>query len=778
MKKIELLSPVGGYEQFIAAVESGADAVYLGGTSFNARNSANNFSDEELKEVINYAHLRDVKVHLTLNTLIHDREINDVIEFAKRVYSYGIDAFIVQDLGVIKLLREVIPDATIHFSTQGTMYSLDGVNAVKDFNFERVVLSRELTLNEIEEICKNTDTEIEVFVHGALCICYSGQCRLSSLVGERSGNRGKCAQPCRLQYSLYKEDEKIIKNYTLSPKDLCGIHDLVRLIKIGVSSLKIEGRLKSPEYVACVTSIYRKYIDLAYELIEKGEEDKYEVSLNDIEKMAQVFNRGGFSKGYYNGKLGKELICRDRPKHSGTYLGKVIDYDRKRKLVKAKLDNNLNMGDGIEIVNENLPGNIVTYLEKNGVQVKKAESGEVISFGDISGIVNKGDKIYKISDKILNTELRTILDGKYHKKVDIDMEFSCEVGKNLTLKISDDNGNIVESISEYIPILAINKPLTLENAKNSLSKLGDTPFRLREFKANIVGNSLVPMSVLNELRRDTISKLSSEKTKIKIGSIKEKEEINIFKKEVISKISVYLYDVSNLEGLELADRIYVPIDKFCKEVKEKLDGKEVIPYLSTITKNEKFNFNDIDSILIGNLEHFELCKEVKNIYCDFSLNVFNSYACKKLKELGAKGVNYSFELNLEEMKRIKTDLENEVTIYGRLPLMVSEHCPIGSEIKGHINCGLCEKNQYYLEDRTNVKFPIITDRKVCRSTILNGKILFTPEVVEELEGEVDYFRAYFYDESTDERRRILDVIKNGKKVSLNGYTSGHFYRGV
>lgn len=778
MKKLELLSPVGGYEQFIAAVESGADAVYLGGTSFNARNSANNFSDDELKEVINYAHLRGVNVHLTLNTLIHDSEIDDVIEFAKRVYSYGIDAFIVQDLGVIKLLNEVIPSATIHFSTQGTIYSLDGVNAVKGLNFERVVLSRELTLNEIEEICKNTDTEIEVFVHGALCFCYSGQCRLSSLVGERSGNRGKCAQPCRLQYSLYKDDEKLVKNYMMSPKDLCGIYDLVRLIKAGVASLKIEGRLKSPEYVACVTSIYRKYIDLAYELIKKGEEDKYIVDEEDIEKLAQVFNRGGFSKGYYHGKLSKGLVCRERPKHWGTYLGKVIDYDRKRKLVKAKLDNSLNMGDGIEIVNDSLPGNIVTYIEKNGIQVKIAESGDIISFGDISGIINKGDKLYKISDKNLNTELRTVLDGKAHKKIDIDMELTCEVGRNLKLKVEDDVGNVVESVSEYVPVEAINKPLTAESAKNSLSKLGDTPFRLRNFNASIIGNSLVPMSVLNELRRDAISKLSEEKVKINIGIIKDKAEVNLAKKEVNSKISVYLYDVNNLEGLELVDRVYVPIDKFSDDVRKRLEEKEVIPYLNTVTKNESFNFNGVDSILIGNLEHFEICKEIKNIYCDFSLNIFNSYSCKKLEELGAKGVNYSFELNLEEIKKIKSNLESEVTIYGRLPVMVSEHCMIGSEVKGHINCGLCEKNQYYLEDRTNIKFPIVTDRKVCRMTILNGKILFVPEVVEELNEKIDWFRAYFFDESTEERRRVLDIIKNRKKVSLNGYTSGHFYRGV
>lgn len=779
LKKIELLSPVGGYEQFIAAVESGADAVYLGGTSFNARNSANNFSDDELREVIKYAHARGVKVHLTLNTLIHDREIEDVIEFAVNAYKSGVDAFIVQDLGVIKLLKEVMPEVVIHFSTQGTIYSLDGVKAVSSLNFERVVLSRELSLDEIENICKNTNTEIEVFVHGALCVCYSGQCRLSSLVGERSGNRGKCAQPCRLKYTLYKDDERCVKNYCMSPKDLCGIHDLIRLIKAGVSSLKIEGRLKSPEYVACVTSVYRKYIDLAYELIEKGEEDKFIVDAEDVKMLEQVFNRGGFSKGYYYGKLGRELICRERPKHWGRFLGKVIDYDRKRKLVRVKLDDALNMGDGVEIVNESLPGNIVTYIERDKLQVKSAKPGDIVYVGDITGIINKGDKVYKISDKNLNLSLRKVLDGKFHRKVPVDMELLCGVNENVVLSISDDDGNVFSVKSEYVTQEAINKPLTYEAAMMSLGKLGDTPFLLRGLKATINGNVLVPVSVLNELRRDVADKLYQRRCEIPEKSFSgDFERIGFVDKDVTPGLSVYLYDTKNLDGLEAADRIYVPFDDFYEEIVDRFCGKEVIPYLGTVTKGNRYDFSGIKSVLIGNLEHFELCRDVQNVYCDFSLNVFNSYSARKLEELGAKGVNLSFELNLEEMKRINTGLETEVTVYGRLPLMVSEHCPIGSEVKGHINCNLCQMGRYYLEDRTGERFPIMTERKACRTTLLNGKVLFAPEVLDELNGKVDYFRAYFFDESTDERRRILGALKRGNKVSVPNCTSGHFYRGV
>lgn len=780
MEKIELLSPVGGYEQFIAAVESGADAVYLGGSAFNARNSAANFSDEELKDAIKYAHIRGVKVHLTLNILIHDNEINDAIQFAKRAYSYGVDAFIVQDLGVVSILREVIPEATIHFSTQGTIYSLDGVRALNGFNFERVVLSRELTLDEIEEVCKNTSTEIEVFVHGALCICYSGQCRLSSLVGERSGNRGKCAQPCRLKYDLCENDKVKKSEYILSPKDLCGIHDLVRLIKMGVSSLKIEGRLKSPEYVACVTSIYRKYIDLAYSLIDKGEEKNFKVEDEDIKKLAQVFNRGGFSKGYYYGESSRELMSYTRPKHWGIYLGKVIDYDSRRKLVKVKLDDNLNMGDGIEIVNNFLPGNIVTYIAQDKKQIKTAKKGDVVFIGDIVGHINKGEEVYKISDKTLNTELKSFTNGKFYKKVPVNMSLYAHIGEKVALTICDNDGNRVTYISRYIAEKALNRPLDFENAKMALSKLGDTPFSLKELEVDIGADSLVPIAILNEIRREG-AKLLIDKRGYSSREINSNSIVNIPDTNKIrnSKISVYLYDLKNLDGLELADRIYVPIDKFSEEICSRFKDKEVIPYLNTVTKNNKYKAIKTDSILLGNLEHLEQFKNVKNKYCDFSFNVFNSYTCKLLKDMyGVSGVNLSFELNLNEIRSINTDIETEVIVYGRLPLMISEHCVIGSEMSGKKDCNMCQKSQFYLKDRKDEMFPIITDRATCRMQLLNSKVLYAGEVKDELDGRVDYFRAYFFDESTEERRRVLNAIKNGEKIISGKYTSGHFYRGV
>ena len=298
MKKIELLSPVGDFECLKAAVQNGADSVYFGASQFNARSSASNFDISQLKEAIEYAKLRGVHTHLTLNTLIKDSEFNEAIELASKAYEFGIDAIIVQDLGLAKYLISTFPDLPIHASTQMTVHNLEGALQIEKLGFKRIVLSRELSLSEIQYICHNTHVEIETFIHGALCISYSGQCLFSSMVGGRSGNRGKCAQPCRLPYELIqqsKNDEKIIdQGYLLSTRDLCGLSFLPALIDAGVMCFKIEGRMKSPEYVATVTRIYRKYIDLALS------HNPYQIDEQDKRDLALVFNRGGFSDGHFS----------------------------------------------------------------------------------------------------------------------------------------------------------------------------------------------------------------------------------------------------------------------------------------------------------------------------------------------------------------------------------------------------------------------------------------------------------------------------------------------
>ncbi len=298
MKYIELLSPVGDFECLKAAVQNGANAVYLGSSNFSARASATNFNLEELEKAINYATLRNVDVHLALNTLIKNNEFNSALELAKKAYELGVSAIIVQDIGLATYIHKCLPDLPIHASTQMSIHNLEGVLQAKKIGFSRVVLSRELNLNEIEFIRNNTDVELEVFIHGALCISYSGQCLLSSMIGGRSGNRGKCAQACRLPYELVKYSSNntstIDKGFLLSPRDLCGLEFIPNLINYGITSLKIEGRMKTPEYVATVTRIYRKYINMALN------NEKYDIDDIDIKDLQQVFNRGGFSKGHFD----------------------------------------------------------------------------------------------------------------------------------------------------------------------------------------------------------------------------------------------------------------------------------------------------------------------------------------------------------------------------------------------------------------------------------------------------------------------------------------------
>lgn len=312
--KLELLAPCGDWEAFMAAVENGADAVYVGGKLFNARQYASNFDEEKIKEVIHYAHVRDVNVYQTMNILISDSEMREALKALERSYLAGIDGVIVQDIGLASLIRKLYPDLALHASTQMTVYNLQGVKLLEELGFKRVVLARELSLEEIQYITENTSLEVEVFVHGALCVCYSGQCLMSSIIGGRSGNRGKCAQPCRLPYQLLEVGEgsglpqrKANRGYFMSPKDLCSVDILDKIIKSGVKSLKIEGRMKSAEYVATVVRIYRKYLDRLFESTDSRNEGIVE---KDMKDLLQIFNRGGLLKrisGRKNGKRYDEL---------------------------------------------------------------------------------------------------------------------------------------------------------------------------------------------------------------------------------------------------------------------------------------------------------------------------------------------------------------------------------------------------------------------------------------------------------------------------------------
>ena len=388
----ELLSPAGTKESVYSAVNNGCNAVYLGGKKFSARKYAANFSDDELIEIIDFCHIRNVKVFITINTLYKNSEINELLEFVSKMFYAGADAFIIQALGIFSILKSSFPSIKLHASTQMTAHNIDTVNFLDKLGFSRIVLSRELSLDEISDICEKTSSEIEVFIHGALCVSYSGRCLMSSFIGDRSGNRGQCAQPCRLKYSLYKDNMKIKEDYLLSPKDIMTLNLIDSLVKCGISSFKIEGRMKSPEYVAQVTKIYRKYIDFSIENNFSNYSDE------DIKNLTQIFNRGGsFSTGYMKNWARTEMIS-PSPKSSGIKIGIVKSYNRESEKAIIYLYDNIVPGDGIEIWTNTEP-HVGAGISKT------AKKNDTISL-KIKGNIKKGNYVYKSFDKILNDELK------------------------------------------------------------------------------------------------------------------------------------------------------------------------------------------------------------------------------------------------------------------------------------------------------------------------------------------------------------------------------------
>ncbi|NLP15184.1 MAG: U32 family peptidase [Clostridium sp.] len=832
--KPELLAPCGDWEAFLAAVENGADAVYMGGKLFNARQYASNFDKDKLEEAINYAHIRDVRVYLTLNTLISDSEMKAALDLIEEAYLAGIDGIIVQDIGLASLVREWFPDLSLHASTQMAIHSLEGVKMLERLGFDRVVLARELTLEEIKNIAQNTSLEIEVFVHGALCVSYSGQCLMSSMLGGRSGNRGKCAQPCRLPYKLTGSDwgERLKdsnKAYLLSPKDICLIEILDNIIKAGVRSLKIEGRMKSPEYVATVVRIYRKYLDRI--LDNPGNNDRTKIEQKDLKELAQAFNRGGFSRGYLEGKTGKDMISFEKPKNWGVYLGSVLSYDGASQTAKIRLEDELAMGDGIEVWNgeEKSPGTIVTKIRVKGRIVDEAKSHEIAEVSSVKGRIRKGNKVYKTSDKRLNSFARETFTGKFKRKVPIEGKLKIKKDEPLFITVKDYSGNEIQIDSGYIPEEAVNKPLTKEKILDQVRKTGQTPFEFRKIDVEVESNLAVPVRELNTIRRKALEQLQRKRAdryperkhnweqKIRSVSLLPKTRNEQSRKKAL-EVSACFY--KNIEGLDYrtlnVDRLYLPFSMLVKEKKENIlhlgESTEVYAYIPPITKG---NYDKliksrlkyvvemgIKGILVGNIGSVEYAAGFPglSIMGDHPMNIFNSTSIKAVRGLGIDGVTLSPELNLNQMKEMEEfpGLTAEVLVYGRIPLMISEYCPVGS-IRGGLCRGTkcsqeCIGKDFKLRDRKNMEFPILCDRIDCRSMIFNSKVLLLADNIDKIKASgVGRIRLNFTDEELGEvvdiidmhRELLIDDCKYRKvygglieKIKERGFTKGHYFKGV
>lgn len=812
MNKPELLSPVGDFECLKAAVQNGADAVYFGAGNFNARARATNFSGEALKEAIMYAKLRNVKTNLTLNTLIKNEEFEEAVKLAVCAYNYGIDAIIVQDLGLATHLLKYHPEITLHASTQMTVHNLSGVNQLENMGFSRVVLSRELDINEIKHIKEHSSVEIEIFIHGALCISYSGQCLFSSIVGGRSGNRGLCAQPCRLPYELLdSHSNKIDSGYLLSPRDLCGVEFLPELIKSGIDCFKIEGRLKSPEYVGTVTRIYRKYIDYICDNIELPNEELIKninimlkeknvlTNLTDQEELLQVFNRGGFSKGHLEESPNRNLIFKEKSNNEGIYLGKVFSFNENKGHISLELENSLSIGDKIKINNEIYTISELMIGNKN---FKTLDAGSKVTIGRMKGDIRKNNKIYRIESKILNKAISpTFTSDTEFKKIPLFAEINIKQNTPISLNVWSETGfykNLqTKIVTTIVPEVAQKLPISKEKVISQLSKTGNTKFEFKDIEVNLDDNLFIPkISTLNDLRRTALSNLENMVIQQNISNLevskKEFLDLSDSKNNSVTKISLLLNalkienELLNLKGI---DNIYIPykfflnpkyevfIKQLCQNFKTYIYMPNIIRdnFEKNVVKNIEnivFTFNTAGAI-ISHISQIELFKDYKlDLIGNYTLNIFSTYSALELKKLGISRYNVSPELDKSQIKKLVscTNLASELIVYGKTPLMTNNYCYLGSSNKCYPECDKKCLNQekYYLKDRMNFNFRIVPDNTCCLTTIYNSKT--TSITYDDL--NLDFARIDILDEKISEIQNIIDIVKQNKRFEGTEYTNG------
>lgn len=801
-KNIELLAPVGSKEALIAAVQNGANAVYLGGKSFNARHYASNFDNDQLKEAISYAHLRNVKVYVTVNILVDDSEMNDIIDYVKFLHDIDVDAIIVQDLGFASIIRELLPKLDIHASTQMTINNLYGAKFLKDLGFSRIVLARETPIEEIKHISENLDFELEAFVHGALCMSYSGQCLMSSMIGGRSGNRGTCAQPCRMKYSIMDKKGTLLKDWdkihVLSPKDLNTVENLDSLIESGIVSLKIEGRMKRPEYVATIVNNYRKALDNSADSL----------TMDDKKNIQQIFNRG-FTKGLSLGDFGRNFISSDRPDNRGILLGKVVRADKYK--VYLDLEEDVEQGDGIEFELNN--------GENKGIKAPfDAKKGTKIHL-DKPGYIEKGSSVYKTS----SINLLNMAKESYKNEVikyPIDMIVDIAIGSYPKLIVRFKSKEI-EVTSEKIIEKSQKVAITSEKIIDQLSKLGDTTYYLDNIKINLDEDAFLPVSVLNQLRREAIYKLDSELIVTNKREIITDKEFKILKSEYFKfnntkkntnnkklTIKISSYDQFKKLDMNKLDRAYIGFYEHSQEAISKLKeyNKEAYLWTDKILYEKDIyklgeligNLSNLDGVSVSNLGTMKYIKDRFDlrVHADIGLNIFNSHTVNFLNINNIGSMTLSPELNLSQIRNITKNVGGnlEGVVYGYLPVMITRNCPMAL-VKGctdDSNCKNCNfANGYGIKDRMGVTFNL--ERKEGFSVIYNSVPLMLLDSLESISNAgVDMFRLDFTNEFENitslqsmfyaylnkeiDINRVKDFVDEFKKE--NPITNGHYFRGI
>jgi len=802
----ELLAPAGDWECAKAAVENGADAIYFGLDRFNARMRAQNFTEADLPKLMEFLHRRGVRGYVTFNTLVFQNELADAEGFLRSIIAAGVDAAIVQDVGICRLIRKLSPDFPMHASTQMTISSAAGVEFARELGCELAVLARECSIAEIEKIQagqKNHNGDrrptlpLEVFVHGALCVAYSGQCLTSESLGGRSANRGECAQACRMPYELISDGKQVSlgdRKYLLSPQDLAGLDVLPELIRSGVASLKIEGRLKAPEYVASITRVYRAALDKFKTATPdasraKNPADQYELEM--------TFSRGLYT-GWFGGNNNQQLVHARFGKKRGVFLGEIAKVGREG--VALKLVAPLKLGDGV-VFDAGKPedkeeGGRVYQILEPPARSQSADGLRELRFGH--GHINfsrikAGDKLWKTNDPELDKRLRQTFAGdniRHQRPVDIEVHGL--IGKPLTLIVRTETGHVAQADSSVPLAKAEKQPLSTEKLCEQFGRLGGTPFKLGTLKNFLSGEVLVPVSELNRLRRTVVSELETLQMRPKRWQLNDLQaETTFTTTPPVSASSIVpaqlMVLVRNLSQLDAALKcgvttIYCEFEDPRKyreavttfhtaygcAIRDAAEAPAIYVAPPRIFKTgeewilEQVRSCNADGYLVRNYDHLKAFCNARRVG-DFSLNVANRLTADYFRNtFNLERVTASYDLNftqLESLLQAAPPEWFEITIHQHMPMFHMEHCVFCAFLstgKDYHDCGRpCDKHEVKLRDRTGAEHPLKADAG-CRNTVFNSQAQTGAEYVEKmLQLGVRNFRVEFLNEPAAEVERTI-----------------------
>ncbi len=813
----ELLAPAGDWECAKAAVENGADAIYFGLDKFNARMRAHNFTEADLPKLMEFLHRRGVRGYVTFNTLVFANELEGAEKYLRSIIAAGVDAAIVQDVGICRLIRQLSPDFHIHGSTQMTVTSVAGVEFARDLGCQLVVLARECSIAEIEKMqaaqkaSEKLELPLEVFVHGALCVAYSGQCLTSESLGGRSANRGECAQACRMPYDLLSDGVQVPlgdKRYLLSPQDLSGLEVLPELIRSGVASLKIEGRLKSPEYVASITRVYRQALDKAAKEIASAANLTNRVDSAAKYDLEMSFSRGLYT-GWFNGIDNQELVHARFGKKRGVYLGKVVRVQGERVIVR--LESELKLGDGV-VFDAGKPeegeegGRVYEIFESRTVTPGAREVGLAFKHGSIKfPRIQPGHLLWKTNDPELDKRVRQTFEGdqiRYQRP--IAMEVHGLAGKPFTLIARDENGHIVQKQSEVMLAVAEKTPLSTERLKEQLGRLGGTPFRLGELTNHLEGNVILPVSELNRLRREVAAELEAQCAAPKRWTLNTQPAQTQLETSAVDatdrKALELIVLVRNLAQLETAlqcgaETIYCEFEdpkkyreavtlyhtaRGCKTpLSNPQAGIFVLPP-RIFKAGEEWILNlvrssNADGYMVRNYEHLKFFAGSR-LRGDFSLNVANPLTAQYfIQKYGLERVTASYDLNVTQLEALLTSAPAqwfEITLHQHMPMFHMEHCVFCaflSKGKDYHDCGRpCEKHEVKLRDRVGALHTLKADAG-CRNTVFNSMAQTGAEYFERMVAlGARQFRIDFLNETPEQ---VTQTIAKYRQL-LRGEVTG------